>query len=395
MLDSIDQPIPSTLPRATPVHWPTQEAHEIRMAQTSCIRCCTREMRQTILKYLTQISQTNSTGTLNTNIHRLRQCMRDASYALTLIYPYLCPSSLVQRHNSGWCDWESEPLPESLLLHHSRPESFVLAFMQCWSWLIMIDWYQVDTLIQYIDDWSIHTNLCLDRSFCTVHEASVHLRSAMKSCIRDQIWSGHWGRAPNQQHACPTWQATTKQILHNDIQWQWFTTETQIVWKEFLGNEGTLKTATQLTCFQGWSHQFRHTNPSNNKTTTVWHPFADFSQSIRACNWCPCKNTPSNPVVFSFQRLLVAIRGYGEHCCTYTAGTLLNGNHYATSIVEEATVHDLLQFCLLDCPPYPCTSILLSLLSDIHCETQVTCESLKTMLVQQVAKHTPGYCTKR
>ena len=154
-------------------------------------------------------------------------------------------------------------------------------------------------------------------------------------------------------------------------------------------NEETIKTATELTCLKGWSHQFRHTNPSN-KPTTVWHPFANFSQSFRTCNWCPCRNTPSNPVAFSFQRLLVAIRAYGEHCCKYTAGTLLNGNHYATSIVEEATVHDLLPFCLLDCPPYPCTNILLS---NIYSQTQVTCESLKTMLVQQVANHTPGYCT--
>ena len=192
MLDSIDQPIPSTLPRATPVHWPTQEAHEIRMAQTSCIRCSTREMRQTILKYLTQISQTNSTGTLYTNIHRLRQCMRDASFALTLIYPYLCPSSLVQRHNSGWCDWESEPLPESLLLHHSRPES--LSWHLCnvdhdWSWLIDIKptyWFNIELVHSYqLMPWS--QLLHRARGLCTpeICDEELHSRSDMNRPLRE------------------------------------------------------------------------------------------------------------------------------------------------------------------------------------------------------------------
>ena len=255
MLDSIDQPIPSmvsfdsqSLPRATPVHWPTQEAHEIRMAQTSFHASGVppgkwgKPYLSILHKYHKQTVPVSYT-----NIHRLRQCMQDASFALTLIYSYLCPPSRVQRHNSGWCDWESEPLPESLLLHHSRPES--LSWHLC---NVDHDWFISSRHIDSIYWWLVHSYQLMPwsqllhraRGLCTpeIWDEDFFSRSDMKWPLRESTEPTaclpNLASYKNKYKYTSTYNGNDSR--QNDLQTMRLTITLcllQIASKEFLGNE--------------------------------------------------------------------------------------------------------------------------------------------------------------
>ncbi len=194
-----------------------------------------------------------------TNIHKLRQCMQDASFALTLIFSYLCPPSRVQRHNSGWCDWESEPLPESLLLHHSRPESLSIDLCNVdhdWSWLIDIKstyWFNLLMIAPFIPTYA----LIAASAPCTRPLYTWDLGWRFLFEIRYEVATEGEHRT-NSMPAQPG--KLQKQIqIHIDIQWQWFKTKWSTNHEtydyalsssnRFKGvsgewNEGTIKTAT-------------------------------------------------------------------------------------------------------------------------------------------------------